>query len=76
MAEPASTRSAPPDRIPYVWPATSKDVALFRKPSIDPKGVPKSQERTKGPPLPSRTSGKKRKRNVESEKNYCLTQGE
>jgi len=75
MAEPASTRSAPPDRTPYGRLAVPEDVAPFAKLSIGPKVVPKNQERTKGPPLPSMTSGKKRKRNVEGEKKHCFTQG-
>jgi hypothetical protein len=76
MAEPESTRSAPPDRTPYVRPAVPEDIAPFGKPAIGPKVVPKGRETTKGPSSPGATSGEKTKRNVEGEKNHCATQGE
>jgi hypothetical protein len=76
MAEPESTRSAPPDRTPYVRPAVPEDIAPFGKPAIGPKVVPRGRETTKGPPSPGATSGEKRKHNVKGEKNHCATQGE
>src|SRR2546430_3259803 len=75
MTEPESTRSAPPDRTPYVRPAVPEDVAPFGKPAIGTKVVLKSRDKTQGPPTPGATSGEKRKRNVEGEKNRRSTKG-
>ena len=72
-AEPASTRSAPPDTTPYVRPAVPEDVAPFGKPAIGPRvpecdqGVSKDRETTKRPPAPGAPSGKKRQRHSADE---------
>jgi len=74
IAEPPSTRSAPPDLTPYARPAVPEDAAPFEKPALGSKLVPNGREKTKEPPSPGATSGERRKRKVEGEKNHCFTQ--
>ena len=52
VAEPESTRSAPPDTTPYVRPAIPEDYAPGGRPAISPEVSTESQDATRESPPP------------------------